>query len=226
YVVTADHVVNSKEPDAPPAKIRVQLFDRQGDPIEAKLRTHDVGRDLAVITFPAPDGFHWNARSLSSEAHPRDVWFVGRSRTWYVPTDAGHVSDDEPVDARMDIESRDVRPGSSGGPLIAASGIVGMLVNDSAEGAQALSIAAIKSLVARWNHPWTAETMARTDLQAVKGERIAAIDPLTAALREQQPEGAARHGFDLGMAVAEGQTERGPGKRREREPLPTAGQAS
>ena len=27
YVVTADHVVNSKEPDAPPAKIRVELFD-------------------------------------------------------------------------------------------------------------------------------------------------------------------------------------------------------
>lgn len=44
-------------------------------------------------------------------------------------------------------------------------------------------------------------------------------------LREQQPEGAARRGFDIGMAAAEGQTAPGPGKDRIRDSLPTAERA-
>ncbi|HVQ36167.1 MAG TPA: hypothetical protein VMS31_01455, partial [Pyrinomonadaceae bacterium] len=55
---------------------------------------------------------------------------------------------------------------------------------------------------------------------AEKGESIANQDPLAVELREQQPEGAARRGFDIGMAAAEGQTGPGPGKDRIRDSLP------
>jgi hypothetical protein len=48
---------------------------------------------------------------------------------------------------------------------------------------------------------------------AAKGEGIASQDPLAVELRNQQPEGPARHGFDVGMAAAEGQTAPGPGKQ-------------
>jgi len=47
---------------------------------------------------------------------------------------------------------------------------------------------------------------------AAKGEAIASQDPLALQLRNQRPEGATRHGFDIGMAAAEGQTAPGPGK--------------
>ncbi len=55
---------------------------------------------------------------------------------------------------------------------------------------------------------------------AARGEAIANQDPLAVELREQQPEGAVRRGFDIGMATAEGQTGPGPGKDRIRDSLP------
>ncbi|MEQ1931732.1 MAG: hypothetical protein ABL957_14545 [Parvularculaceae bacterium] len=50
-----------------------------------------------------------------------------------------------------------------------------------------------------------------TDL-APRGEAVALQDPLSVALRDQQADDSARLGFDIGMAVAEGQTAQGPGK--------------
>ena len=55
---------------------------------------------------------------------------------------------------------------------------------------------------------------------AAKGEAIANQDPLAVELRNLQPEGPARRGFDIGMAAAEGQTLPGPGKDRIRDSLP------
>ncbi len=57
------------------------------------------------------------------------------------------------------------------------------------------------------------------DALAAKGEEIANQDPLAIELRDQQPDEAARRGFDIGMAAAEGQTAPGPGKDRIRASL-------
>ncbi len=57
-----------------------------------------------------------------------------------------------------------------------------------------------------------------TDM-APRGAQIASEDPLAMELRNHQPEGPARFGFDVGMAVAEGQTAPGPGKDRIRDSL-------
>ena len=57
-----------------------------------------------------------------------------------------------------------------------------------------------------------------------KGSAIANHDPLAVLLRNQQPAGAARQGFDIGMAAAEGQTENGPGKQRIHDSLSPAEQ--
>jgi len=66
--------------------------------------------------------------------------------------------------------------------------------------------------------------LAQQEELAAKGEAIAIQHPLSAALRERQPEGAARRGFDIGMAAAEGQTAPGPGKQRIHDSLSTAEQ--
>jgi hypothetical protein len=47
-----------------------------------------------------------------------------------------------------------------------------------------------------------------------RGEALANEDPLAMELRNQQPNDYARRGFDIGMAIAEGQTLPGPGKDR------------
>src|SRR5258707_6864771 len=59
---------------------------------------------------------------------------------------------------------------------------------------------------------------------AAKGEAIANADPLSAELRNRQPDDPSRRGFDIGMAVAEGQTLPGPGKQKMHDSLPPAEQ--
>lgn len=57
---------------------------------------------------------------------------------------------------------------------------------------------------------------ATVDLDALagRGEALANEDPLALELRNREPEGPSRRGFDIGMAAAEGQTLPGPGKQR------------
>jgi hypothetical protein len=61
------------------------------------------------------------------------------------------------------------------------------------------------------------------DTLAAKGEAIARQDPLSTELRNRQPAGPCRHGFDVGMAAAEGQTAPGPGKQSIHDSLDPAG---
>ena len=226
YAVTAHHVVFDEDNvDGDPPVVKVELFNRRGKMIEAEvLGTHDSRHDLAVITFPAPSGFKWNKKALGSNDDQNrltDVWFVGKLTEWTVPTSPGTIASDDPVDGRIEIDRLDVKRGSSGGPLIAASGIVGMVITDSDDNTAALSISFIQQQFKRWNHPFMLQrSAARTtasaepqDPQAAKGAAIAARDPLFAALREQLPEGL-RHGYDVGMATAENQTEWGTGKQK------------
>src|SRR5437588_9722059 len=66
----------------------------------------------------------------------------------------------------------------------------------------------------------------RLDLNALaaKGEAIANADPLSAELRNRQPDDTSRRGFDIGMAAAEGQTLPGPGKQKIHDSLPSTEQ--
>jgi hypothetical protein len=52
------------------------------------------------------------------------------------------------------------------------------------------------------------------DVLAAKGKAIALQDPLAVELRNREPAGPSRRGFDIGMAAAEGQTAPGPGKQK------------
>ncbi len=58
------------------------------------------------------------------------------------------------------------------------------------------------------------------DELAVKGATLAQADPLAAKLRASDPSPESRRGFDIGMAVADGQTLPGPGKDKFRDMLP------
>lgn len=64
----------------------------------------------------------------------------------------------------------------------------------------------------------------RFDAYATRGAILVNEDPAAADLRNQLPEGPAQRGFNIGMAVAEGQTVPGPGKDNIRNALPPAEQ--
>jgi hypothetical protein len=177
--------------------VRVELYGHREEVIDAKLLAlHDSAHDLAVLTFPTPDGFRWNRKSLGNDDQQKamtDVTFVGRSQEWYVPTSTVKISGEVPVDERIDIDDLAVRPGSSGGPLIASSGIIGMILRDSTEGAQALTTGMIQLDFKKWGFPFLLESSApaaeavtekSTPLPAEpmsKGEAIAARHPLSKA---------------------------------------------
>ncbi len=60
------------------------------------------------------------------------------------------------------------------------------------------------------------------DATAERGLNVARQDPLAMAIRALLPTGLTQRGFDLGMALAEGQTLPGPGKQRFHDELPTS----
>jgi hypothetical protein len=163
YIVTAYHVVN--DPDAigvaNPVKAKVEFFDHQGKMFKAEiLGTHDAARDVAVLTIPSPEGFSWKEKCLAgSEKQKRGVpvWFIGRDQQWKPPVEPGHVVSGPSTEWMIDIEGTMVKPGSSGGPVISDTGIIGMIETDSAGNTRALSVDFIKRAFESWNHPWGLE---------------------------------------------------------------------
>jgi len=142
-----------------PAKVTVEFFDHQGTSFEAKLiGTHDVTHDLAVLTVVPPQGFQWNKHCLGRTAEHQklatEVWFIGKTRHWIVPVTPGRVASEEIIDGQISLDAMSILPGSSGGPLLASSGIVGLVERDSADNASALSITYVKAYFKQWNHPW------------------------------------------------------------------------
>ncbi|HKS21594.1 MAG TPA: serine protease [Thermoanaerobaculia bacterium] len=161
YIATANHVVHPEDAGVDPVKVQVEFFDRQGAMIDATLLgTHDVTHDLAVLTVTPPSGFQWKKQCLGgAEQRKRstEVWNIGKTRQWLVPVSPGRVASEEIIDGQMDLETMQILPGSSGGPLVASSGIVGIVLRDAADNATALDITYVKSYFKKWNHPWDLE---------------------------------------------------------------------
>jgi hypothetical protein len=147
-----------------PAVVKVEFYDLQGTMFAATLiGTHDVAHDLAVLTVAPPPGFQWKKDCLGrAEERKRssEVWFIGKSQHWVVPVNPGRVASEEIIDGLMDLEALQIQPGSSGGPLVGSSGIVGIVLRDAEDNATALDITYVKSYFKRWNHPWDLVTAA------------------------------------------------------------------
>jgi len=176
YIATANHVVYPEEGGDTPAKVKVEFYDRQGEMFDATLRgTHDVTHDLAVLSVVPPQGFQWKKHCLGrTPEHQKlatEVWFIGKTRHWIVPVTPGRVASEEIIDGKIALDAMSILPGSSGGPLVASSGIVGLVERDSADNATALSITYVKAYFKEWNHPW--------DLDAAETQVVVHAPPVT-----------------------------------------------
>lgn len=159
YIATANHVVNPPDvADLTPAKVKVQFYDHQGTNFDATVVTHDVAHDLAVLTVVPPQEFKWKKHCLGRTNEDQklgtEVWYVGKTGAWSVPVSPGRIATEEIMDGVINVETLSILPGSSGGPLVASSGIIGLVERDSADKATALSITYVKALFKQWNHPW------------------------------------------------------------------------
>ncbi len=156
YIVTANHVVRGALPDEIATTMDIEFYDRQGQKFPGTLlATSDKSHDLAVLRVPLPQGLPWTKDVFSDEGAERlmSVWFVGRAGGWYVPSTPGTINAIG-LDDKIAIDDLNVRVGTSGAPLIADSGIVGMVVSEESGITYAVSIEFIKKAFGYWNHPW------------------------------------------------------------------------
>jgi Trypsin-like peptidase domain len=166
FIVTANHVVRGKGPgpESLLRKVTIEYFQDRGNVYKATLLgTSDPNLDVAVLQAGFPQGLTpWvkpALGSLSDVNRGTPVWFIGRAKEWYTPVTSGRINEVTP-DLRIIVENLNVQPGTSGAPLIARSGVIGMVVED-APGAEshAVSIDSIKRAFERWNHPWGLEPL-------------------------------------------------------------------
>ena len=163
YIATANHIVRGQAaPDEVATSVMVTFFSQQGDEIPATLLgTNNTLNDLAVLRVDqSPQQIPWKQRALSSQEPIRDmqVWYVGRSGEWFVPTANGAINQIG-SDNRIAIDGFDIRVGTSGAPLVTDDGIVGMLLSDENGLAYALTIESITRDFKKWNHPWQLNSM-------------------------------------------------------------------
>ncbi len=85
--------------------------------------------DLAIVRTSYPEGLAWRPDALA--ARPRvgePVWFIGRSREWYIPNEAGHASAFDAAKQLVSYKGLEVAEGVSGAPIVSATGVVAMHV--------------------------------------------------------------------------------------------------
>jgi Trypsin-like peptidase domain len=191
YIVTADHVVRGTLPDELAETIGLTFFSHQGQEFQAKLLgTHDADRDVAVLLAERPGGFRLQPEIMrrSRDALPArgtQVWYVGRSGRWYVPSTPGTVNSVD-LDERILIDGLNVQVGTSGAPLVAADGIAGMIVADDAGGvSRASGVGFIERAFEHWAHPW--QLRAADVLAPPPEEAVAAPAPEVSAPWQRAP---------------------------------------
>jgi hypothetical protein len=158
-IVTANHVVRGDDPGSEDKSPMVTFFFKQGEAVRGSLQStslpHDRG-DLAVIIAPKPKGMTLPSAQIASTppARGQPVWLIGRAGDWDVPVTPGIISGVE-FNGMIKVQGLSARVGSSGGPLVSAEGIIGMIIIDSDLVTEATPISAIQSQVAgQWQYSW------------------------------------------------------------------------
>jgi len=162
YVVTAQHVVFSDDPDVKTKEVWARFYENRGKSYKAKLLDLSYPLlDMALLEIPKPsENYKWERKYFYPHPKRNDrVWFIGRNRDWYIPTDkgTGNISK-PPFMNEIHAEIFTVQPGTSGAPLLTKEGIVGMIIEDSGYDAVAVNIDTIKQVITQyWKYPWGLE---------------------------------------------------------------------
>lgn len=160
-IATCNHLV--RHFGDPAEKISI-MFRGSGKwkPVEL-LEDHEVlPRDLAVLEVKKPMNFSMEKECMSpltDSLKGIKAKFIGREGQWWIPQSDLIINSRRPdKNSIIRVETNLVKPGTSGAPLVARSGIIGMIISDSGEGiSKALSINSIRDFFLQWQYPWSLE---------------------------------------------------------------------
>jgi hypothetical protein len=160
-IVTAGHILRGRAPGPSYTdSVRVRfLDDLSGIGLKGRvLPVRIEGSDLGVLDVQRHDPMKWTPDCLGARLDHRPgvgALFIGRQGGWYVPSSPGSINNLSAEDL-MGIDGLDILPGCSGAPLISPTGVVGMIVSDSPDGAQAIPIDRIRQVLQLSNPhlPW------------------------------------------------------------------------
>jgi hypothetical protein len=157
YIATANHVVRDSDRGK---SISVKVWLRgEGAATTAELLDNSSSvLDLAVLRVTKPQGFSWKADGLGSVEPGKErglaVWFIGRDRDWFTPVIPGRIAT-VTFESKLQLEGLPVRVGSSGAPLVADSGIIGMLTSDEGDTSYGIPIEKVQQAFNQWSFPFT-----------------------------------------------------------------------
>ena len=136
--------------------------------------------DLAIVRTPYPEGLVWRPDAFGTRPGIGDqVRFIGRSRDWYIPNDAGRAG---PVDAAKQLVAYtglEVAEGVSGAPIVSGNGIVAMHVeSDGGHGeARGVDVQAIRRrIVDGLRAPWVLVPLAPCAEQGAHARALSGRD--------------------------------------------------
>ena len=160
FIATANHVVRKQ--DEPAARVSVRFRDDLGHAYAARLSDLQVSPplgDLAILEMPRLPGFrpHWlpsiPMRDIRDYSH---AWRIGRKMQW-APASVPGVLTGKPYGLSLEYQNLDTPSGSSGGPVVDETGVVGMVMSDGGMGGggqDVMPIDRIELLATNWHLPW------------------------------------------------------------------------
>ena len=164
FIATANHVVRDRDRGRSTA-VKVWLRGEGAATSAELLDDSSQVLDLAVLRVAKPQGFSWKTDVLGSADEQKTrgtaVWFIGRDRDWFTPVTPGRLALIT-FESKMQLEGLQVRVGSSGAPLVASTGIIGMLISDEGDTSYGIPIEKVQQAFGQWNFPFTLTPAAST----------------------------------------------------------------
>ena len=148
-MVTAAHVVEDAIEDK--TEVQLKFYNNHHQYSGIVIRNY-IDLDLALIEVAKPPNFTWTKNCLGIVEIGADVGFVGRNGGWYIPRGRALGTINRIDQNKVVVDINSVIPGTSGAPLIANSGIVGMILDSDGIEISALEVKEIKQALSEYEY--------------------------------------------------------------------------
>ena len=149
FIVTAahvlDYVINSDQ------IVEIQFF-QDYKKYSGRVIRHYPYVDVGLIEVDRPANFSWDQNCLGVATANADVAFVGRESEWYVPSGRALGTIFSLENNRIQADITSVTVGTSGAPLIAESGIIGMITETDGIKAIALDLNQLRAVLSEYDY--------------------------------------------------------------------------
>ena len=152
FIVTAAHVVeNALEANQ---NVEVKFFSDYNS-YKANIVRYYLEVDVALLVVNKPFNFSWIGNCLGVATVSDNVAFIGREQNWYVPTGRALGTINNLQNNVIEVDITSITVGTAGAPLIAESGIVGMVVETTGFSTRAVDLGLLRSVLSEYDFFFT-----------------------------------------------------------------------